>query len=200
MSIEKLIIADRDPTLVESLADHFRRCGVEVKTAYDAHTVLKLVHLDAPDAFVLGINMPCDNGISVCELLSAERRFAYLPTVLLTDHADDWLAHQCHDLQAYYAAKGPELARRVETLLEGLSVRQDPARGRPGAAQQLGVDETGHVRPRAVEFDQAAPLRGGRRLRSGPALEAGENGKNRQDRRGPPSGRCSPHAPSPPGG
>lgn len=118
MSVRKLIIADRDPALVEALAEHFRRQGIDVKTAYDALTVLKLVHRDAPDAFVLGIQMPCDNGLSVCELLSDQRRFADLPTVLLTDHADDWLTHQCHDLQAYYAAKGPELARRIETLLE----------------------------------------------------------------------------------
>jgi DNA-binding response OmpR family regulator len=118
MSVQKLIIADRDPTLVENLAEHFRRRGVEVKTAYDALTVLKLVHRDVPDAFVLGVDMPCDNGLSVCELLSDERRFAFLPTILLTEHADAWLTHQCHDLQAYYAAKGPELARRLETLLE----------------------------------------------------------------------------------
>ena len=121
MHVKKLIIADGDPSLVENLAGYFRACGVEVKTAYDALTVLKLVHLDAPDAFCLGINMQCRNGVCVCELLSDERRFSFLPAVLLTDSADDWLLHDCHDLHAFYAAKGPELARRVETLLEEAS-------------------------------------------------------------------------------
>jgi DNA-binding response OmpR family regulator len=121
MNLQKLIIADHDAVLVENLAGYFRQRGVEVKTAYDAKTVLKLVHHETPDAFVIGITMPCNNGTTVCELLSDERRFAFLPAVLLTDHADDWLTHQCHALQAYYAAKGPELARRIETLLEEAS-------------------------------------------------------------------------------
>lgn len=130
MSVRKLIIADRNPAVVESLAEHFRCRGIEVKTAYDAVTVLKLVHNDTPDAFVLGIDMPCDNGLSVCELLSDERRFSYLPTILLAEHADDWLTHQCHDLQAYYAAKGPELAWRLEALLEEAATHVPAVLGR----------------------------------------------------------------------
>jgi CheY-like chemotaxis protein len=127
MHVKNLIIADGDATLVENLSSHFRARGVEVKTAYDALTVLKLVHLDAPDAFCLGINMQCANGVCVCELLSDEGRFADLPAVLLTDSADDWLTHDCHDLHAFYAAKGPELARRVETLLEEAPSCASPA-------------------------------------------------------------------------
>jgi len=121
MMVDKLIIADNDVAFVESLAEYYRVRGVEVKTAYDAITVLKLVHLSEPDAMCLGVNMQCANGVSVCEMLAAERRFSYLPIVLLTDRADDWLAHDCHDLQAYYVAKGPELARRTELLLDEVS-------------------------------------------------------------------------------
>ena len=40
MIVKKLIIADPNAALVEPLADHFRARGVEVKTAYDALTVL----------------------------------------------------------------------------------------------------------------------------------------------------------------
>lgn len=118
MLVRKLVIADTDASLVENLAAHFRARGVEVKTAYDGLTVLKLLHLEAPDAVCLGAELHCDNGLSVCELLSDERRFNDLPIMLLTEHADDWLSHDCRDLQAYYAAKGPELARRVATLIE----------------------------------------------------------------------------------
>jgi DNA-binding response OmpR family regulator len=124
MVVRKLVIADGDATLVENLAAYFRARGVEVKTAYDALTVLKLVHLDAPHAFCLGSGLQCDNGINVCELLSSERRWMQLPCVLLTDHADDWLTHDCRDLQAYYAVKGPELARRVESLLDEARLRE----------------------------------------------------------------------------
>jgi CheY-like chemotaxis protein len=87
---------------------------------------LKLVHCESPDAFCLDINMTCDNGVCVCELLSDEHRFSHVPAVLLTDHADDWLLHDCHDLRAYYTAKGPELARRVESLLEEASAPARP--------------------------------------------------------------------------
>lgn len=113
----KILIADADATLVESLATHFRTRGCDVKTAYDALTILKLVHLDTPDAFVLGVDLRCHNGICVCELLSDERRFYYIPAVLLTEQPDDWLKHDCHDLRATYVAKGEGLAKRVDQAL-----------------------------------------------------------------------------------
>ncbi|MCE9605105.1 MAG: response regulator [Planctomycetia bacterium] len=117
MDQQNLIIADSDVALVELLAHHFRGRGYAVTTAYDAHTVLKLVHLQTPDAFVLGIEMKCDNGLCVCELLSSERRFSYLPAVLLTAQHEDRYKHDCHGLCAVYATKGEGLARRVETAL-----------------------------------------------------------------------------------
>ena len=118
MHLKSLIIADGDVVAVERLAAYFRTRGFDVKTAYDAPTVLKLVHLETPDAFVLGINMPCDNGVCVCELLSAARPFSYMPAVLLTDRPDDGATHDCHDLQAYYVAKGPELESRIAAVLD----------------------------------------------------------------------------------
>jgi DNA-binding response OmpR family regulator len=121
MVVRKLIIADPNAGRVEELAGYFRARGVDVKTAYDVLTLIKLVHRDPPDAFCMNADMACDNGVGVCEFLSAERRFSHLPVVLLTDHADDRLTHDCRDLRAYYTTKGPELARRVETLLEEAS-------------------------------------------------------------------------------
>lgn len=116
MTLGKILIADSDIALVESLAEHFRRQGVQVKTAYDALTALNLAHRDVPDLLCLGINLRCDNGVCVCELISSERRFAFLPAVLLTDRADDWLTHDCHSLRAFYTPKGGDLAARVERL------------------------------------------------------------------------------------
>lgn len=125
MESKSLIIADGDVALVERLANYFRGRGFTVKTAYDALTVLKLVHMETPDAFVLGINMPCNNGICVCEQLSAERRFGFMPAVLLTDRPEDAATHNCHDLRAYYVAKtsGPvqDLAARIADVLDEVS-------------------------------------------------------------------------------
>lgn len=117
MDKQKLIVADSDFALVELLARHFRARGYEVTTAYDAITVLKLVHLQTPDAMCLGIELKCNNGICVCELLSSERRFSYLPAVLMTASHDGRLKHDCHGLCASYVTKGEGLARRVEAAL-----------------------------------------------------------------------------------
>jgi DNA-binding response OmpR family regulator len=119
----KLIIADRDIQLVERLATYFRARGCEVKTAYDAGCVLKLVHLETPDALVLGINLTCNNGVYVCELLSAERRFSYLPVVLMTDQPEDRVTHNCRDLQAHFVSKGETLDGRVENLLDEITMQ-----------------------------------------------------------------------------
>ncbi|MBL9084932.1 MAG: response regulator [Planctomycetales bacterium] len=121
MNAQRILIADSDVELVEGLADYFRARGYEVKTAYDAHTILKLVHLEAPEAFVLGIDLKCRNGICVCELLSDERRFFYIPAILLTEQSDDWLKHDCHDLRAAYVLKGDRLGERINDLLSELA-------------------------------------------------------------------------------
>lgn len=124
MNPQKLLIADADAKLVETLAAHFRSRGFEVKTAYDALTILKLVHLDTPDAFVLDINLQCHNGICVCELLSDERRFSFIPAILLTQNAEDARKHDCHDLRATYVAKGASLVTRVEQALSKVVSRE----------------------------------------------------------------------------
>ncbi|MBA4016828.1 MAG: hypothetical protein C0483_06550 [Pirellula sp.] len=124
MNPQKLLIADADVKLVETLATHFRSRGFEVKTAYDALTILKLVHLDTPDAFVLDINLQCRNGICVCELLSDERRFSFIPAILLTETAQDALKHDCHGLRATYVAKGTMLPTRVEQALSKVASRE----------------------------------------------------------------------------
>ncbi|MGC3970077.1 MAG: hypothetical protein QM775_22945 [Pirellulales bacterium] len=121
MNAQRLLIADADVALVESLAEHFRARGFEVKTAYDALTILKLVHLDTPEAFILGMDLKCRNGVCVCELLSDERRFFYIPAILLAEHRDEWLKHDCHDLRATYLTKGERLAERIDNLLRDLA-------------------------------------------------------------------------------
>ena len=117
MDKQKLIAADSDVALVDLLARHFRGRGYEVMTAYDAIEVLKLVHLQTPHAVILGIDLKCRNGICVCELLSSERRFSFLPAVLITATDEDRYKHDCHGLYATYVTNGEGLARRVDEAL-----------------------------------------------------------------------------------
>ena len=127
MQSHKLIVADFDVELVENIASHFRKLGCEVKTAYDALTILKLAHLDTPDAFVLGADLKCDNGVCVCEFLASERMFSHFPTVLLVDDARDQYRHDCHGLRAFYVLKGERLPKRIENVLAAGATRLPPA-------------------------------------------------------------------------
>jgi DNA-binding response OmpR family regulator len=63
----KVLLADDDPGMLETLADIIEQAGFEVKTVKDGREALDALVHDRFDAIVLDIMMPGFNGIEVID-------------------------------------------------------------------------------------------------------------------------------------
>ncbi len=69
----RVLVADDDRAIRESLARALELEGYEVVTAADGAVALASVHDHAPDVVVLDVMMPNVDGLTVCRVLRAER-------------------------------------------------------------------------------------------------------------------------------
>jgi DNA-binding response OmpR family regulator len=120
MNGKSILIADDDHNLVDALAVRCRTLGLAVRTAHDARTALNIIFDDRPDVACLDVNMPCGNGLCVCEMLASDERFVSLPVIVLTGRTDLETVRRCHNLCAYYVPKCADLWSRIGPLLQEL--------------------------------------------------------------------------------
>ena len=149
MSTARILIADDDRAIRESLGRALTLEGYEVIQANDGAIALSLVESGAPDAAILDVTMPNVDGLTVCRVLRAERN--KLPILMLTARtetqdrvagldagADDYLPKP-FDLD--------ELFARVRALLRRTRTDDDTDGGANGKSQvaqvgDLKVDST----------------------------------------------------------
>jgi DNA-binding response OmpR family regulator len=121
MPEQKLLIADDDKDLPESLATRCRSLGLVVDTAHDAMTALSIIDQNPPDLVILDNNMPSGSGLSVCEMMSHHEALAFIPVIMLTGERDEWIIRRCHKMCAYYVPKVADAWQRyLQPLLTEL--------------------------------------------------------------------------------
>lgn len=115
--LKKVLIADDDKVLVETLAAVLRAKRIRVTTAADAMQAVMYAVKELPDAILLDIGMPGGTGRTALKKLHENRKTALIPVVVLTGEID------------------PELPGTVKTL--GGAFMRKPAR----PAEVLGILE-----------------------------------------------------------
>src|ERR1700710_2046429 len=78
----RILVADDDSAVRDSLARTLRCEGYDVVTACDGRDALHAVHEYEPDAMVLDVSMPQLDGLQACRQLRAEG--VWLPVLMLT--------------------------------------------------------------------------------------------------------------------
>ena len=131
MSTGRILLADDDRAIRESLSRALGLQGYEVVQAPDGAAALAMVEKDQPDAAILDVMMPNVDGLTVCRVLRAERN--RLPILMLTARTET--ADRVAGLDAGaddYLAKPfelDELFARVRALLR--RARPDDGPGEP---------------------------------------------------------------------
>ena len=114
----KILIADDDDDLRCLLAMRCRGLGLEVVTASDGLSALRLACDDPPDIVCMDVNMPGGNGLAACELLAEDPRFSQVPVIVLTGQSDRDIVRRCHGLGSYYVPKCADVWPRIAPILE----------------------------------------------------------------------------------
>ena len=114
----KILIADDDDDLRNLLAKRCRNLGLEVSTASDGLSALRIACDDPPDIVCMDVNMPGGNGLAACELLAEDPRFANVPVIVLTGQNDREVVRRCHGLGSYYVPKCADVWPRIAPILE----------------------------------------------------------------------------------
>ena len=79
--VERILLVDDEPALLDTLAYNLRGSGYDVVTAADGAAALELARSASPDLVVLDLMLPEIDGLTVCRSL---RAVADIPILILT--------------------------------------------------------------------------------------------------------------------
>ena len=80
----RVLIAEDDPNIVESLSFVLSRDGFAVSAALDGDEALRRLRSDPPDVMILDVMLPKRNGFEVLKLIKADPALQALPVIVLT--------------------------------------------------------------------------------------------------------------------
>ena len=123
MSSKRVLIVDHDRDLVRVLRVRCESLGLEARTAYDgmeAAYELMVIHDNPPDLIILDVNLPLENGLTICEMLCEDPLLAAVPVIVLTGSRDEETVRRCEELGVHYLAKGPDTWDRLKPVVVGL--------------------------------------------------------------------------------
>ena len=80
----RVLVAEDEPNIVESLSFLLERAGFEVSVATDGQSALSDAFALRPDVLVLDVMLPELDGYEVLRRLRADERGAALPVLMLT--------------------------------------------------------------------------------------------------------------------
>jgi DNA-binding response OmpR family regulator len=133
--VDKILVVEDEPALVETLEYTLTRQGYEVATARDGLAALEVARREQPDLIVLDVMLPNLDGFEICRILRQEMN---VPIIMLTARddeidkivglevgADDYLTKpfSMRELQARIKAH----LRRVRLIREEMGSEAHPA-------------------------------------------------------------------------
>jgi PleD family two-component response regulator len=93
-AVSTIQIVDDDPAMVMLLKKHLTTAGYDVVTASRGAEALDRARENAPDLFLLDVDMPELDGLEVCRRLKQDPRLCQVPVIFITaqDTAEDVVA------------------------------------------------------------------------------------------------------------
>jgi DNA-binding response OmpR family regulator len=91
---KKILIADDDPAIVESLEMLLSDEGYDVTTTVNGQTVREVIG-ELPDLIILDIWMSGEDGRHICKLLKTQLHTKEIPVIMISANRDaETLAHE----------------------------------------------------------------------------------------------------------
>lgn len=80
----RVLIAEDEPNIVESLTFLLRRAGYDVASVLDGEAALVSLRARAPDLMILDLMLPRRNGFEVLKAIKADPALRSIPVLVLT--------------------------------------------------------------------------------------------------------------------
>lgn len=155
----KILIVDDEPDIRQLLTEMLRKEGFVPYTAASAAEALKKVKSAKPDLILLDLQLPDQDGFSVCRELRKDIQTSAIPIIMLTVQAVDSYKIAGLEMGADDYVTKPfnraELIARVKAVLR----RHQP----PSSAQNVIQDEV-----LTLDVDEHSLRLGGKRIRLSP--------------------------------
>ena len=88
MALNRCLVVDDDPELLQSVCDYLRRFGFEAVPAATAAQMRSCLSNGSIDVMVLDVMLPDGDGLAICAALRQRPETAQLPVIMLTAQGD----------------------------------------------------------------------------------------------------------------
>ncbi len=88
--LQKVLLVDDEPDIIELLKYNLEREGYQVSTALNGRDAIKVAKANRPDLIVLDIMMPGMDGVEVCNQLRQLPEFKHTIITFLTARSEDY--------------------------------------------------------------------------------------------------------------
>jgi len=113
----RVLIVDDEEELVTTYAERLQLRGIQVQTATDGETALKIIEEDPPQVVVLDVMMPGIGGIEILQRMNAQN--LKIPVILLTGYGSTEKGAEGMKLGAFdYLMKPCDLNVLISTIQE----------------------------------------------------------------------------------
>ena len=137
----RILIADDDVNVHQSLGTYFRREGYQLLSAYDGEEAIRHVRQSRPDMMLLDIMMPKMDGLVVCREI---RKSSNIPIIMLTAKGEEFDKLLGLELGADDYITKPfsprEVLARVKAVLRRIYELKEDAKGNHLIISNLDID------------------------------------------------------------
>ncbi len=116
--VKRILLAEDEPNIIESVRFLLRRAGLDVDTVTDGKSALESALENAPDVLILDVMMPGMDGIEALRRLRADDRGRDVPVVVLSAKGQSTSRKSAEDAGAdVFIAKPFSNTELVDTVL-----------------------------------------------------------------------------------
>lgn len=137
----RILIADDDPNVHQSLNAYFKREGYQVLSAYDGEEAVRSVHQSRPDMVLLDIMMPKMDGLAACREI---RKDSNTPIIMLTAKGEEFDKLLGLEMGADDYITKPfsprEVLARVKAVLRRMHELKEETKGNHMVVGNLDID------------------------------------------------------------
>lgn len=142
----RILIADDDANVHQSLNAYFRREGYQIVSAYDGEEALGYIRKYRPDMVLLDIMMPKMDGLNVCR---ETRKDSNVPIIMLTAKTDEFDKLLGLELGADDYITKPfsprEVVARIKAVLRRMHEMAESAKGPHMVCGNLDIDMSAYI-------------------------------------------------------